>query len=90
VLLFDKRGCGRSRPLGSLEKNTTWHLEEDIERLHVVTGSSKWVLLDGSWRTLLALAYAQSYQARVSGMILRNIFAARWIELDSLFQGGST
>ncbi|WP_116327909.1 alpha/beta fold hydrolase, partial [Klebsiella aerogenes] len=32
VLLFDQRGCGRSRPHASLDNNTTWHLVADIER----------------------------------------------------------
>ena len=33
IVLFDQRGCGRSRPHASLEDNTTWHLVADIERL---------------------------------------------------------
>ena len=32
MVLFDQRGCGRSRPNASLENNTTWDLIEDIER----------------------------------------------------------
>jgi proline iminopeptidase len=26
IILFDQRGCGRSRPHASVEANTTWHL----------------------------------------------------------------
>src|SRR6185312_13418590 len=33
IVLFDQRGCGKSRPHASLVDNTTWHLVEDIERL---------------------------------------------------------
>lgn len=38
VVLFDQRGCGRSRPLADsgaadLRANTTWHLVSDIEAL---------------------------------------------------------
>ena len=33
IVLFDQRGCGRSRPHASLVDNTTWHLVADIERL---------------------------------------------------------
>src|SRR6185312_1091607 len=33
IVLFDQRGCGRSRPHGSLTNNTTWHLVSDIEAL---------------------------------------------------------
>src|SRR5690606_30139661 len=28
IVLFDQRGCGRSRPHASLVDNTTWHLVE--------------------------------------------------------------
>ncbi|RYG47052.1 alpha/beta fold hydrolase, partial [archaeon] len=31
IVLFDQRGCGRSKPFACLENNTTWHLVADIE-----------------------------------------------------------
>jgi proline iminopeptidase len=34
VILFDQRGCGRSRPHASVKDNTTWHLVDDIELIH--------------------------------------------------------
>ncbi|HVN98659.1 MAG TPA: alpha/beta fold hydrolase, partial [Steroidobacteraceae bacterium] len=33
IVLFDQRGCGKSRPHASLVANTTWDLVDDIERL---------------------------------------------------------
>ena len=33
IVLFDQRGCGKSRPHASLVDNTTWHLVADIEAL---------------------------------------------------------
>ncbi|MBV1926417.1 MAG: alpha/beta fold hydrolase, partial [Rhodobacteraceae bacterium] len=33
VILFDQRGCGRSRPHASIDDNTTWHLVADIEKI---------------------------------------------------------
>ena len=42
MTLFDQRGCGRSRPHASLERNTTWTLIEDIERLRVRAGIERW------------------------------------------------
>ena len=33
IVLFDQRGCGRSRPSASLVDNTTWHLVSDMEEL---------------------------------------------------------
>ena len=36
IVLFDQRGAGRSRPLGSLQANTTHHLVCDIVSLVVM------------------------------------------------------
>ena len=33
IVIFDQRGCGRSKPHGCLNNNTTWELVEDIEKL---------------------------------------------------------
>src|SRR5436309_2077787 len=55
ILIFDQRGCGRSKPHASLEHNTTWRLVADIERLRVLTGSESWVVFGGSWGSTLAL-----------------------------------
>ena len=47
VLLFDQRGCGRSKPHANLENNTTWHLVADIERLRVMVGTRYEPIWDG-------------------------------------------
>ena len=31
IILFDQRGCGRSKPQASIKNNTTWDLVADIE-----------------------------------------------------------
>jgi proline iminopeptidase len=31
IIVFEQRGCGRSRPHASLIDNTTWHLVADME-----------------------------------------------------------
>ena len=61
VVIFDQRGAGRSRPLGSLENNTTQDLVSDIETLRRHLGLERWLLFGGSWGSTLALAYAQAY-----------------------------
>jgi hypothetical protein len=38
IILFDQRGCGRSRPHASVRGNTTWHLWRDIERIREHAG----------------------------------------------------
>ena len=35
IILFDQRGCGKSKPHTCLEDNTTWHLVEDIESIQI-------------------------------------------------------
>eukprot|EP01031_Cornospumella_fuschlensis_P008020 gene8020-9901_t len=38
VVLFDQRGCGRSRPHASVDDNTTWHLVREIDALDGLMG----------------------------------------------------
>ncbi len=90
ILLFDQRGCGRSRPHASLESNTTWHLVADIERLRELLGIDRWQVFGGSWGSTLALAYAERHPSRVSELVLRGIFLLRKSELDWFYQEGAS
>ena len=90
VLLFDQRGCGRSRPLASLDANTTWDLVADIERLRALMGVERWLVFGGSWGSTLALAYAQTHPQRVSELVLRGIFLLRRWELLWYYQHGAS
>lgn len=87
AVLFDQRGCGRSRPLADtaaadLSTNTTAHLVEDIERLREHLGIDRWVVVGGSWGVTLALAYAQRHPARVSAMVLAAVTSGTRRETD--------
>ena len=77
IVLFDQRGCGKSKPHTCLEDNTTWHLVEDIESIRDKLNIDKWLVFESSWGSTLALAYAQSYPDVVSELILRGIFMLR-------------
>jgi proline iminopeptidase len=91
VLLFDQRGCGRSTPHASLERNTTWHLVADIERLRrEIMGAEKWLVFGGSWGSTLALAYAEAHPTHVSELIVRGIFALRRAEIQWFYQEGAS
>lgn len=91
VLLFDQRGCGRSRPHASLENNTTWHLVDDIERLRAeVLEAEKMLIFGGSWGSTLALAYAQTHPGHVSELVLRGIFGLRRAEVRWFYQEGAS
>ncbi len=86
IVLYDQRGCGKSRPNASLVDNTTWHLVEDIERLREHLGLEKWQVFGGSWGSTLALAYSQTHPQRVTELVLRGIFLLRRWELEWFYQ----
>jgi proline iminopeptidase len=81
IVLFDQRGCGKSKPSASLEHNTTWDLVSDIETLREHLGIEKWQVFGGSWGSTLALAYAQKHPQRCTELVLRGIFLLRQSEL---------
>jgi len=82
IILLDQRGCGRSKPLGCVDDNTTGHLVADIESLRDHLGIKSWLVFGGSWGSTLGLAYALAHPGRVTGLILRGIFLSRRAELD--------
>jgi proline iminopeptidase len=86
IVLFDQRGCGKSRPHASLVDNTTWHLVEDIERLREHLGVDRWLVFGGSWGSTLALAYAETHPQRVTELVLRGIFLLRRWEIEWFYQ----
>jgi len=90
IILFDQRGCGKSKPHTCLEDNTTWHLVEDIESIRKELEIKQWLVFGGSWGSTLALAYAQSYPDRVTELILRGIFMLRQKELQWFYQYGAS
>ena len=85
IVLFDQRGCGRSRAVDPLHANTTGHLVADIEALRQHLVVDRWLLFGGSWGATLALAYAQQHTQRVIALVLRGVFTARAIERRWLY-----
>lgn len=82
AILFDQRGCARSRPQGALDANTTADLVQDMERLRIARGVDQWVVLGGSWGSTLALAYAQAHPERCAGLIVTGVYLARREDRD--------
>jgi proline iminopeptidase len=92
AVLFDQRGCGRSRPLADspqveLATNTTAHLVADIEALREHLGIDRWVVFGVSWGVTLALVYAQAHPERVIAMVLGAVTSgnrreSEWITRD--------
>lgn len=90
IILFDQRGCGKSRPHAELTDNTTWQLIADIEKIRQHFGIDHWVVFGGSWGSTLALAYAQTHPERCAGLILRGIFTLRPEEIRWFYQSGAS
>ncbi|WIY26859.1 prolyl aminopeptidase [Parasedimentitalea psychrophila] len=89
VILFDQRGCGRSRPYASCEDNTTWHLVADMEVIRRLLEIDDWMVFGGSWGATLSLIYAQAHPDRVRHLILRGVFLMTKGELDWFYGGGA-
>lgn len=92
AILFDQRGCGRSRPLADsaaadLRTNTTDHLIADIETLRTRLDVDRWMVVGLSWGVTLGLAYAQRHPVRVSRMVLAAVTAGRRLETEWITRG---
>lgn len=85
AVLFDQRGAGRSRPKGRREDNTLPHLIADMELIRAKFGFERWMVVGGSWGATLALAYAQAYPDRVTGIVLRATFLGTSKEIEDGF-----
>lgn len=90
IVLFDQRGCARSRPHASVERNTTWELVDDIEAIRRRIGIDRWAVFGGSWGAALGLLYAQAHPNRVTAMMLRGVFLMTQRELDWFYRGGAS
>ena len=77
VVLPDQRGSGRSTPRAELHENTLADLVSDLEKLRVHLRIEKWLVVGGSWGSLLGLCYAITHPRRVSGLVLRGVFLGR-------------
>lgn len=89
IVLFDQRGCGRSKPAASVQHNTTAHLIADIEMIRTVLGIKSWIVFGGSWGATLSLAYAQAHPDRAAALVLRGVFLGTRSELQWFYGGGA-
>jgi len=85
AVLFDQRGCGRSKPKGGRENNTLPDLIADMELIREKFGFARWIVAGGSWGATLALAYAQTHPDRVAGLALRATFLGTRAEVEPAF-----
>ena len=88
IILFDQRGCHRSRANGDFEHNTTQYILEDVESIRRQLGIKQLVLFGGSWGATMALLYAERYPEQIAGIILRGAFLARQEDFDWFVNAG--
>lgn len=74
IILFDQRGAGLSTPKRCVTDNTTAHLVSDLEVIRKTLDVEQWLVVGGSWGSTLAIAYAEAFPDRVTGIILRAVF----------------
>ncbi len=87
VVQYDQRGCGRSRPAGSVVNNSTPHLVADLEALRRQLRVERWALFGQSWGSALALAYAQAYPQRCTGLLLSAVYLGDRADVRWFFDG---
>lgn len=91
IVLFDQRGCGRSRPLlthrRQLGCHTTQHLIRDLEVLRTHLSIDRWLVLGASWGSTLALAYAQRHRERVEAVVLAGVTTTSRREVEWITNG---
>lgn len=89
IIFLDQRGCGKSKPHGSLYNNTTAHLVDDLHALKEHLNVDKWHVFGGSWGSTLALAYADEYvDEDFLSITIYGIFLCRPLELVNMYEKG--
>lgn len=89
VIMFDQRGCKRSKSEDIVSLNDTKRLVKDAKRLLDHLGIKEKVIVSGSsWGSTLALLFAERYPDMTKSLALSSIFLARredmeWMLRDS-------
>ncbi len=89
IIIFDQRGCGKSKPFASCDNNTSQKLINDIKVLLDHLAVKKTIIYGGSWGSTLALLYSQAYPETVHSLVLRGIFLCRSSDIKWFYQSGA-
>jgi len=90
LIMFDQRGCGKSKPYGEVVDNTTQNLISDINNILYFLKLDKVHIYGGSWGSTLALLYAQNNPEKVLSLTLRGIFLCRRNDIQWFYQYGAS
>ena len=87
LTVLHQRGCGKSRPLARVQGNTTGALIGDLELLRAHLGISRWLVVGGSWGSILALAYGERHPEACLGFGLMGVSLGRARDIDWWWNG---
>ncbi len=90
LIMFDQRGCGKSKPYGEVIENTTQNLISDINSILDLLNIDKVHIYGGSWGSTLALLYAQHSPEKVLSLLLRGVFLCRKNDIQWFYQYGAS
>jgi proline iminopeptidase len=82
IVLFDQRGCGRSKPVGDISNNSMADTARDIEQLRELLGIDQWHVFGGSYGSTISLYYSQAHPDCCKSLVLRGIWMLRKEEID--------
>lgn len=89
VIMFDQRGCNRSKAEDIISLNDTKRILKDAKRLLEHLNITEPVIVSGgSWGSTLALLFAERYPAQTKSLAIYSVFLARredmeWMLKDS-------
>ncbi len=89
IIIFDQRGCGKSKPFGVCENNTSDLLIDDIKVILHHLNIQEVIIYGGSWGSTLALLYSEKYPESVKALVLRGIFLCRKSDIKWFYQKGA-
>ncbi len=85
VIMFDQRGCGKSKYDDALYKNTTLETVKDALRLlEFLQVESKVVVSGGSFGATCAILFAQTYPHKTASLIVNSVFLARRQDIENM------
>ena len=87
-IIFDQRGCGKSKPYRCLNGNDTDNIVDDIEKIRDFLKIEKFIIVGGSWGATLSLKYAIKYPKNLIGILLRSVFLGTMGEIQWAFIDG--
>jgi proline iminopeptidase len=69
ILYFHQRGCGKSTPHGSLVRNQTKYIIQDMEKIRKHFKIDKWIVYGGSWGGSLTILYGIKHPKRCLALV---------------------